>query len=165
MHDVSPVTNRGSSDVDISLQERAKVTYKARLNQEEVMTMRWAQLWRTIIMSALGKTLFPYTRYIRTLNLEDLEALLEDTKFKNQVSSMFFEGELALHKIQTTGPKKNQRLDPGRTSNTLGDIITTSTPVLEELSGKIENDALLRWIPRTPRLRLLSPWYGGTLVG
>ncbi|KAL8922635.1 MAG: hypothetical protein Q9172_003509 [Xanthocarpia lactea] len=116
-------------------------------------------------MSALGKTLFPYTRYIRTLNLEDLEELLQDTKFKNQVSSMFFEGELALHKIQTTGPKKNQRLDPGRTSNTLGDIITTSTPMLEELSGKIENDALLRWIPRTPRLRLLNPWYGGTLVG
>ncbi|KAL8861509.1 MAG: hypothetical protein Q9178_002033 [Gyalolechia marmorata] len=165
MHDVSPVTNRGSSDVDISLQERAKVTDKARLNQEEVMTMRWAQLWRTIIMSALGKTLFPYTRYIRTLNLEDLEELLQDNKFKNQVSSMFFEGELALHKIQTTGPKKNQRLDPGRTSNTLGDIITTSTPMLEELSGKIENDALLRWIPRTPRLRLLNPWYGGTLVG
>ncbi|KAL8790803.1 MAG: hypothetical protein Q9213_000427 [Squamulea squamosa] len=165
MHDVSPVTNRGSSDVDMSVQERTRITYKARLNQEEVMTMRWAQLWRTIVTSALGKTLFPYTRYIRTLNLEDLEELLQDPKFKNQVSSMFFEGELAAHKIQTSGPKKNQRLDAGRTSNTLGDIITTSTPLLEELSGKIENDALLRWIPRTPHLRLLNLWYGGALVG
>ena len=165
MHDVSPVTNRGSSDVDMSAQERAKITYKARLNQEEVMTMRWAQLWRTIITSALGKTLFPYTRYIRTLNLEDLEELLQDSKFKNRISSMFFDGELAAHKIQTSGPKNTLRLDPGRTSNTLGEIITTSTPMLEELSGKIENDALLRWIPRTPRLRLLNLWYGGALVG
>ncbi|KAL8849019.1 MAG: hypothetical protein Q9221_005980 [Calogaya cf. arnoldii] len=165
MHDVSPVTNRGSSDVDLSAQERAKITYKARLNQEEVMTMRWAQLWRTIITSAMGKTLFPYTRYIRTLNLEDLEELLQDSKFKNRISSMFFDGELAAHKVETSGPKNTLRLDPGRTSNTLGEVITTSTPMLEELSGKIENDALLRWIPRTPRLRLLNLWEGGALVG
>ena len=73
MYDVSPVTNRGSSDVDVSAQERAKTTYTSRLRQEEVMSMRWAQLWRTIILSSLEKTLFPYCRYIRTLNLEDLE--------------------------------------------------------------------------------------------
>ncbi|KAL8812870.1 MAG: hypothetical protein Q9200_000692 [Gallowayella weberi] len=165
MHDVSPVTNRGSSEIDVSAQGRAKLTDKARMDQEEFMTMRWAQLWRTIILSALGKTLFPYARYIRTLNLEDLEELLQDPKFKNQVSKRFFEGELAAHKIQTSGPKKNQSLDPGRTSNALGDIITASTPMLEELSGKIENDSLLRWIPRAPRLRLLNVWYGGALVG
>ena len=165
MHDVSPVTYRGSSDVDISAQDRAKITNKARLNQEEVRTMRWAQLWRTIITSALGKTLFPYSRYIRTLNLEDLEELLQDSKFKNRISSMFFDGELAAHKVETSGPKSTLKLDPARTSNTLGDIITTSTPMLEELWGKIENDALLRWIPRTPRLRLLNLWEGGALVG
>lgn len=164
MHDDSPVTNRGSSDVDVSALDRAK-PQRARMNPEEFMTMRWAQLWRTLVLSAMDKTLFPYARHVRTLNLEDLEELLQDPKFKNHVSSTFFEGELSTHKIQTTGPKKSQRLDPGRTSNALGDVITASTPLLEELSGKIENDALLRWIPRVPHLRLLNLWYGGALVG
>ncbi|KAI4118385.1 MAG: hypothetical protein LQ345_001554 [Seirophora villosa] len=165
MHDVSPVTNRGSSDVDMSGPERAKTTYKTRLRQEEVMIIRWAQLWRTITLSATGKTLFPYARYIRTLNLGDLEELLGDARFKDRVSAMFFEGELEKYKIQTSGAKKSAtRLDAGSTSNSLGDIIVTSTPMLEELSGKIENDALLRWIPKLPRLRLLNLWHGGALV-
>ncbi|KAL8715082.1 MAG: hypothetical protein Q9220_001039 [cf. Caloplaca sp. 1 TL-2023] len=165
MHDVAPVTNRGSSDVDMSMQERAKTTYKTRLHHEQLMIIRWAQLWRVIFLSAIGKTLFPYARYIRNLNLEDLEELLQDAKFKDQVSTMFFEGDLNKCKVQTSGPKKGQvRLDAGRTSNMLGDIITADTPLLEELSGKIENDALLRWIPKVPRLRLLNLWYGGALV-
>ena len=168
MHDVSPVTNRGSSDIDMSAQDRAKTTYKARLRQEENMVFRWAQLWRMITLSATDKTLFPYARYIRTLNLGDLEELLGDSKFKDQVSTMFFEGDLNACKVElpTTGPKNRQmRLDAGSTSNALGDIITTSTPMLEELSGKIENRALLRWIPKLPRLRLLNLWNGGALVG
>ncbi|KAL8946428.1 MAG: hypothetical protein Q9222_007180 [Ikaeria aurantiellina] len=165
MHDVAPVTNRGSSDVDVSAPERAKTTYKTRLRQEQLLILRWAQLWRVIFLSAIGKTLFPYARYIRNLNLEDLEELLQDAKFKDQVSTMFFEGDLNAYKVQTSGPKKGQvRLDAGRTSNMLGDIITANTPMLEELSGKIENDALLRWIPKVPRLRLLNLWYGGALV-
>ena len=32
--------------------------------------------WRTIILSSLGKTLYPYTQYIRTLDLRGLENLL-----------------------------------------------------------------------------------------
>ncbi|KAI4127911.1 MAG: hypothetical protein LQ338_002996 [Usnochroma carphineum] len=166
MHDVSPVTDRGSSDADMSAQERAKTTLKARIRQEEMMITRWAQLWRKITLSAIGKTLFPYAGYIRILNLGDLEELLGDAKFKDQVSTMFFEGELGKYRAETSGPRKNQvRLDAGSTSNKLGEIITTSTPMLEELSGKIENDALLRWIPRLPRLRLLNLWYGEALVG
>ncbi|KAL8939774.1 MAG: hypothetical protein Q9216_003161 [Gyalolechia sp. 2 TL-2023] len=165
MHDVSPVTIRGSSDLDVSAQDRAKTTYKARLRQEENMILRWAQLWRMITLSATGKTLFPYARYIRALDLGDLEELLGDSKFKDRVSDMFFDGELDAYKVQTAGFKKGQmRLDAISTSNTLGDIITASTPMLEELSGKLENDALLRWIPRLPRLRLLNLWNGGALV-
>ncbi|KAL8663397.1 MAG: hypothetical protein Q9202_003916 [Teloschistes flavicans] len=166
MQHVSPVTNRGSSDVDVPAQERATTTYKARLQQEEAMVVRWAQLWRIIALSAMGQTLFPYARYIRALNLEDLEELLEDAKFKDKISSKFFKGEISKCKVQTSGPRSNQmRLDAGATSNALGDIITMSTPMVEELSGKITNDSLLQWIPRVPRLRLLSLWYGGSLVG
>ncbi|KAL8995657.1 MAG: hypothetical protein Q9188_006755, partial [Gyalolechia gomerana] len=165
MHDVSPVTTRGSSDLDVSAQDRAKTTYRARLRQEENMILRWAQLWKMITLSATGKTLFPYAQYIRALHLGDLEELLGDSKFKDRISNMFFDGELDACKVETTGFRKNQmRLDAISTSNTLGDVITASTPMLEELSGKLQNGALLRWIPRLPRLRLLNLWDGGALV-
>lgn len=129
------------------------------------MTFRWAQLWKVITLSATGKTLLPYARYIRALDLGDLEELLGDSKFKDRVSNMFFDGELDACKVQTTGWRSQLRLDATSTSNKLGDVITASTPMLEELSGKLENEALLRWIPKLPRLRLLNLWNGGALVG
>lgn len=39
--------------------------------------LKCVSLWRTIILSSLGKTLYPYSQYIRTLNLRDLEELLQ----------------------------------------------------------------------------------------
>lgn len=87
MHDVAPVTNGGSDEVEISGQEKSAGTlYEARLQQQERVFMKWAGLWRTIILSSLGKTSYPYSRYIRTLNLRDLEELLQDSKFKDEIS-------------------------------------------------------------------------------
>lgn len=40
--------------------------------------LKCAGLWRTIILSSLGKTLYPYSRHIRTLDLGELEELLEE---------------------------------------------------------------------------------------
>lgn len=45
-----------------------------------------AGLWRTIILSSLGKTLYPYSQYIRTLNLLDLEWMLGEDTFKARIS-------------------------------------------------------------------------------
>lgn len=42
---------------------------------EEEIRKKRAGLWRAIILSSLGKTFYPYSRYIRTLNLQDLEKL------------------------------------------------------------------------------------------
>lgn len=47
------------------------------VNKEEIL-MRRAGLWRTIILSSLGKTLYPYCLYFRALDLESLECLLID---------------------------------------------------------------------------------------
>ena len=73
MQDVAPVTN-GGSDED-----------QARGRRDQETVAKWAQLWRTMILASLGKTLFPYSRYIRTLNLQDLEELLRDAKFRDQL--------------------------------------------------------------------------------
>ena len=78
MHDVAPVTNGGSDEVEISNQDKERIF------------MKWARLWRTIILSSLGKTFYPYSRYIRTLNLRDLEELLQDSKFKDKISKQAF---------------------------------------------------------------------------
>lgn len=46
---------------------------------------RCARLWRTIILSSLGKTLYPYSQYIRTLNLQDLKELLTREELANML--------------------------------------------------------------------------------
>jgi len=76
MHDVAPVTSGGSDEVETS--------------KKEQLTMQWAGLWRTIILSSLGKTLFPYSRYVRRLNLQDLEELLQDRSFRDTISKWVF---------------------------------------------------------------------------
>ena len=95
--------------------------------------------------------------------------LFQDKNFKDRVSTMFFSGELAQHKVETrSGFKKHPNrllLDGVATLNALGEIITRKTTMLEELSGKILNDSLLQWASRLPRLKSLNLWDGGALVG
>ena len=50
------------------------------LSQQQTIT-KCAGLWRTIILSSLGKTLFPYSQYIQKLDLRDLEKMLLDPNF------------------------------------------------------------------------------------
>lgn len=57
-----------------------------RLSQEHLI-MRCVGLWRSIILSSLGKTLYPYSQYVRTLDLRDLEELFKDSMFKDKASN------------------------------------------------------------------------------
>lgn len=56
-----------------------------RLSQAQII-MKCAGLWRTLILSSLGKTLFPYSKHIRKLNLRDLEEMLLDPNFGARTS-------------------------------------------------------------------------------
>lgn len=49
------------------------------------MVQKWSILWRSIIASSLDATLFPYCRYIKTLDFRDLGNLLDDDKFKGKL--------------------------------------------------------------------------------
>ena len=42
------------------------------LAEQELVVQKWSILWRTIILSGLNKTLFPYCKYIKVLDLDDL---------------------------------------------------------------------------------------------
>ena len=83
MQDVAPVTNGGSDEDQISNFEKS---YQAKERRQEQIIAKWAGLWKTMILASLGMTLLPYSRYIRTLNLQDLGELFQDTKFRTKLS-------------------------------------------------------------------------------
>lgn len=80
---MSPVT-AGGSDEEVDLDESYRLQYRAKIRQEKISMTKWAGLWRSIVLSSLGLTLYPYSRYIRMLNLQDLEELLSDPRFRDK---------------------------------------------------------------------------------
>lgn len=57
---------------------------RSHLQQKRIMNC--AGFWRTIILSSLDKTLYPYSHYIRTLNFRELWRLFTTQGFKNRAS-------------------------------------------------------------------------------
>lgn len=55
------------------------------LAQRLLVTQRWSILWKSIIASSLDATLFPYCRYIKTLDFRDLGNLFGDEQFRSKV--------------------------------------------------------------------------------
>lgn len=53
--------------------------------QRQLAFIKCTSLWRTIILSSLGKTLYPYSQYIRTLNLQDLEELINQSEVRARI--------------------------------------------------------------------------------
>lgn len=97
MHHVAPFTSGGSDEKILAYHELGKMDYASRrFAQEERVTRsqlskekyfkKWRSLWRTIILSSLGKTQYPYSQYIQTLQLQDLEKLLTDVEFNARIS-------------------------------------------------------------------------------
>ena len=79
MRDLAPVTDYCRDEPAHDKNGRTRLAQAKRTRKRHVK--RWTGLWRTIILSSLGKTLYPYSQYIRTLNLEDLGELLTDRDF------------------------------------------------------------------------------------
>ncbi|KAK8192509.1 hypothetical protein M8818_007679 [Zalaria obscura] len=145
--------------------------------EQELNVQRWSILWRTIILSSFDETprltLFPYSRYLKALDMKDLSYLLEDDKFRGKIAKNFFQGKLqrfninqdALHRAGK--PRRAPRLDTRKIISDIGDLITEQAPMLEALSEPIIGDmfstALLRWAPRLSKLQELQFWNGKAL--
>lgn len=84
MHDVAPVTNGGRDENTLAHNKMGRMNHAMRMSQEQRVFKKWAGLWRTIILSSLGKTLYPYCQNLRTLNLYDLEKLITNDLFKDR---------------------------------------------------------------------------------
>ncbi|KAF2772849.1 hypothetical protein EJ03DRAFT_171631 [Teratosphaeria nubilosa] len=132
--------------------------------EQDIMVMKWSILWRAIIMSALGKTLYPYARHLRVLDLRDLSLLIErldEGKFKGKVAKQFFAGDLKrFHHVATTGKWRIGRLESKQILMEIGDTMTNSASLIEGISEPstidIMSSKLATWIPRLQHLRELE---------
>ena len=140
------------------------------LAEQELNVQKWSILWRSIILSALGKTLYPYCRHLRMLDLRDLGDLLEDDKFRGNISKHFFSHDLARFHFTLETPIRARagRLDRNKIISAVGDEITQQAPLLESLSEptllNTLSTALLTWVPRLPHLRRLDLFNGNAFA-
>ena len=138
---------------------------QALIPQEDSHYLKWVIFWTSVISSGFKETLFPYASYLRSLDLRDLEYMLEDNKFVKHRPS-FFRGSMATFdksmKIKTPKGVVN-RPDVLGIVSSIGGMLTQHTPLLEQLSGKFSSDALLQWIPRLPKLHRLELGSGEAL--
>ncbi|RMY35279.1 hypothetical protein D0865_13953 [Hortaea werneckii] len=145
--------------------------------EQDVMVMKWSVLWRTIVLSTLGKTFYPYCRHLRGLDLRDLSWLLDrldEPKFRGKVAKQFFAGDLSPFHILIETPAKTPartraaRLDIKKILLAVGDEITKHSPLLEELLEPSTSDVLITalptWTPRLEHLRALEFWDGKLLA-
>lgn len=160
MQHEAPVTGAGNDELEQS---------------KERITLKWAIMWRSIILSSLGKTRFPYSQYIRTLRLQDLYELLSEGKFLQsaQNGKAFFNADLAQYRVDRSINGSHKRkgflmIDAEATVNKFAEVITQHTPMLEELSGPqqpFDAETLARSIPRLANLQSLNIFWGETLQG
>ena len=137
---------------------------------DDRLLRKWANLWRTLILSSLGKTKYPYCRYLRILDFGDLKDLLEDPGFhRKSLVKEFFAGDLE-HLLEERERKTRssvmiKRINTEAVIDKIGDVLTPHTPVVEELAGDLSNSSVLRWIPKLRNLAKLRFMNGGAIAG
>lgn len=57
------------------------------LDTLDSIVKRWSIFWRSICLSTLNGTMFPYCRYLRSLDMRDLEQLLDDERFSGRTQT------------------------------------------------------------------------------
>ncbi|KAI1338242.1 hypothetical protein F5Y15DRAFT_136456 [Xylariaceae sp. FL0016] len=143
-----------------------------------------ACLWRSIVLSSIGATAYPYAAYVRALSLGQLEECLEDMRGDKDLRDYFFQGPMQPFQVLRDGfqvPKKQLRntprlppLDVSKTLCKCADSITTyirevaddngTAVALAHLEGYyIPHDILPKWITRLGTLTSLRLRDGSVL--
>ncbi|KAI1658275.1 hypothetical protein F4813DRAFT_395968 [Daldinia decipiens] len=149
---------------------------------DAIYKLEWLQLWRSIILSSIKKTAFPYCVYVRALSLGNLEECLQDINRDKYSRDIFFGGAMRQFLVLGKGHGlfKNTRevqLPPINIQDTIvkcADSITryikrladdTGTAVsLAHLEGTyIPHDELPTWIARLGTLTSLRIRDGSVL--
>ncbi|KAI0015448.1 hypothetical protein F4780DRAFT_764058 [Xylariomycetidae sp. FL0641] len=143
--------------------------------------LQTAQLWRSIILSSIGETAFPYCAFVRSLSLGHLEECLEDIRSDKETRDFFFQGSMQhfLVERERTGKAVKTRravmiLDIMKTMVKCADSITKYIKELADKSGTavalahlegyyIPHEYLTEWIPRLGTLTSLRLRDGSVL--
>ncbi|KFY39332.1 hypothetical protein V494_04023 [Pseudogymnoascus sp. VKM F-4513 (FW-928)] len=163
--------------------EFKETSIAARVAQQKWTVSQWALQWRSIILSSLGRTVYPYCLYIQSLDLRNLVDLLEDDIFRDNFQDMFFsslqpfgETQINTRNLRSKG-RDRTRINIPPIINSVGDSIskfvgdsasllgTTAALDAIDLSGGIDPTAVPTWIGRLPRLESISLWDGTVLNG
>lgn len=145
---------------------------------DAIYKLEWLQLWKSIILSSIKKTAFPYCVYVRALSLGNLEECLQDISRDNYARDIFFAGAMKQFLVLKTSENTHEvRLPPMDTLATIvkcADSITqyikrladdTGTAVsLAHLEGTyIPHHILPTWIARLGTLTSLRIRDGSVL--
>jgi hypothetical protein len=135
---------------------------------QDLTAKRMSVLWRSLVLSALGKTMYPYCRHLRTLSLGSLDQLLQS---RSEASSNFFTDDLAEFGIMTSKiATRGSKLDIAKSIAAIGEVLTRHAPLLEELSDPMGTSVisvpsvLEAWGPQLGHLRSLEFWDGAVLA-
>lgn len=159
-----------------------ETSFSARVAQQNRTVSKWALQWRSIILSSLGKTAYPYCLYLRSLDLTNLEELFEERPFRDTISSTFFAGDMQIFLATHDTPLKRrktrrnvQKLATPEILEQIGESITKfvgdlaithgGAAALEEISGKIPSSVIPLWIGRLSKLKSMKLWDGSVLNG
>ncbi|KAI2468599.1 hypothetical protein F4781DRAFT_397782 [Annulohypoxylon bovei var. microspora] len=131
--------------------------------------LEWSRLWRSIILSSIGKAAYPYCAYVRSLSIGNLEDCLTEIRRDMRVRRFFFEGPVEQFCVIQDG-----HLDTGATMNKCADSIIQcikesadsigAKVALEHLEGThIPHDILPDWMAKLRSLRSLRIRDGSVL--
>ncbi|KKY29161.1 hypothetical protein UCRPC4_g00130 [Phaeomoniella chlamydospora] len=180
LHDRTALVT-GQDELELLRQRRpgnAPTTFVRQNAERDLITKKWALLWKSMIRSSLdgdNGTFRPYVAYIRSLNLRDLESLFElfeDQKYRATLEKTFFAGDLARFNVRKNSTflkdkktgKPLQVLDSELALNAVGEAITRKAYLLEELGGhRVTSSQLPNWVRCLPRLEAIRIWSGAAL--
>ncbi|KAI1460542.1 hypothetical protein F4805DRAFT_478418 [Annulohypoxylon moriforme] len=131
--------------------------------------LEWARLWRSLILSSIGETAYPYCIYVRALSIGNLEDCLSDIIRDQHVRNFFFQGPMAPFHLL-----RNGRLATITVMIKCADSIirylkssadsTGAAVALEHLEGTyIPHDVLPGWIAQLRGLKSLRIRDGSVL--
>lgn len=138
---------------------------------------RWAGMWRSIILSSLGLTAFPYCLWLKSLWLSDLQELLTNIAGDKSLRLKFFQGPMKDFEIIQWTIKGTRKvvMDQQRIIEKVGDTITlfakeaadeeNKALQLTKLEGAyIPPHLLSKWTSRLSTLTTLSIRDGSVLT-
>lgn len=161
-HDQSPAFIQSDEP---EVRANAPVSFGLRSSEQHALFRKWTILWRSIILSSFDYATYrPYCRYLRILDLRNLNSMFDDSKFTGSTRTDFFAGRLKPFYFQKPAPYgRLMTIDVLATINAVGEAVTQKASLLEELDGNLSPGFLTRWISRSPRLESLVLWNGDAL--